>query len=73
MSKIRGEGPSPVRASVGTRLLLAGVANRALLEKVLRKNGPWAVVWQRRRDWWIGYPHAKATIFGLPVERREEA
>ncbi len=64
---------SPARAAVGTRLLLAGTAVRALLERVLRRPGPWRTVWQRRRDWWIGYPGARATIFGLPVEREGAA
>ncbi len=64
---------SPTRAAIGTRLLLAGTASRAFLEKVLRRSGPWRTVWQRRRDWWIGYPGARATVFGLPVEREGAA
>ncbi len=52
-------------AAAGTRLLLAGVASRALLERVLRRPGPWSPAWRRRSDWWVGYPAAKRTIFGL--------
>lgn len=64
---------SPLRAAVGTRLLLLGTASRALLEQLLHRPGPWRTVWQRRGDWWIGYPGARQTIFGLPVDsqRRE--
>lgn len=64
---------SPARAAIGTRLLLAGTGSRALLERVLRRPGPWGTVWQRRADWWIGYPGARATIFGLPVVPRRGA
>ena len=56
---------TPRRARAGRALLLTGVAVRAGLERVTgRGHGPWSTVWQRRRDWSAGYPHAEAAIFG---------
>jgi len=56
---------SPLRAAVGARLLLAGVAVRAALETVTRRSrSPWSTVWRRRSDWFDGYPRAEATLFG---------
>lgn len=61
---------SPVKAALGIRLLLTGVALRAALERLTGRQGAWTVVWRRRADWFDGYPRAKETIFGLkePVE-----
>lgn len=59
---------SPARAAIGTRLLLVGTANRALLERLVNRHGPWRHAWVRRRDWWVGYPKARQTIFHLPAE-----
>ena len=56
---------TPLRAAVGVRLLLAGVAVRAALEAVTRRSrAPWSVVWRRRADWYEGYPRAEETLFG---------
>ena len=56
---------TPLRAAVGVRLLLAGVAVRAALEAVTRRSrAPWSVVWRRRADWYQGYPRAEETLFG---------
>lgn len=52
-------------AAIGTRLLYTGVATRALLERLLRRSGPWSPAWLRRADWWAGYPAAKQSIFGI--------
>lgn len=58
---------SPGRARVGRRLLLAGVALRAMLERVTgRRNGTWSTAWSRRADWMPGYPSARERLFGLP-------
>jgi N-acetylglucosaminyl-diphospho-decaprenol L-rhamnosyltransferase len=54
-----------VEGAVGIRLLLAGVTVRAGLERLLRRRGPWTPAWQHRADWWIGYPGARQTLFGL--------
>lgn len=56
---------SPVKAALGVRLLLTGVAVRAGLERLTGRQGAWSVVWRRRADWFDGYPRAKETIFGL--------
>jgi N-acetylglucosaminyl-diphospho-decaprenol L-rhamnosyltransferase len=56
---------SPARAAVGTRLLMAGVGVRALLEVLLKRPGPWSFAWRRRSTWWPGYPAARQRIFGL--------
>ncbi|ANJ26291.1 glycosyltransferase family 2 protein [Agromyces aureus] len=56
---------SPARASVGVRLLVAGVGVRAGLETLTRRTrAPWRTVWRRRADWIDGYPRAEATLFG---------
>lgn len=60
---------SPQRATLAVQLLLSGTALRALLEKLLVRPGPWRTAWRRRSDWLAGYPGARQTIFGLPVER----
>lgn len=59
----------PGRAAVGRWLLLAGTSTRTLAERVTRRPGMWSEVWARRADWREGYPRARATIFGLPLER----
>jgi N-acetylglucosaminyl-diphospho-decaprenol L-rhamnosyltransferase len=51
--------------AIGIRLLLAGVAVRAGLERLLLRPGPWTPAWRRRADWSIGYPGARRTLFGL--------
>ena len=53
------------RAAVGLMLLLMGVALRSAAERVLRRPGMWSQVWDRRRDWYAGYPAARQKIFGL--------
>jgi N-acetylglucosaminyl-diphospho-decaprenol L-rhamnosyltransferase len=53
------------KGAAGIRLLVAGVAFRAGLERLLRRPGPWTHAWQRRTDWRIGYPGARRTLFGL--------
>lgn len=53
------------RAAIGLQLLLAGVALRAIAERVLGRPGMWWQVWGRRNDWFPGYPEARRTIFGL--------
>lgn len=60
---------TPPRAAIAVRLLLAGIAVRAVLERMLARRGPWRTAWRRRADWLVGYPGARETIFGLPVER----
>jgi N-acetylglucosaminyl-diphospho-decaprenol L-rhamnosyltransferase len=56
---------SPGRASIGVRLLLAGVGVRAALETLTRRRrAPWRTVWRRRADWLGGYPRAEVTLFG---------
>ena len=62
----------PSRAAVGCALLLTGVGVRAVLERALRRQGPWAPAWSRRADWWPGYPDARQTIFGLPAREPGE-
>lgn len=63
---------SPRRAAAGRALLHGGVAMRAALETVTRRgNRPWTTVWQRRRDWARGYPHAEAAIFGRSISSSE--
>ncbi|MBT2498943.1 glycosyltransferase family 2 protein [Agromyces sp. ISL-38] len=55
----------PRRATLGIRLLIAGVGVRAALEALTRRaRAPWSTVWRRRRDWADGYPAAEATLFG---------
>jgi N-acetylglucosaminyl-diphospho-decaprenol L-rhamnosyltransferase len=55
----------PLKGAVGKRLLLAGVAARAALERLLRRPASWIPAWHRRADWRIGYPGAKPTLFNL--------
>jgi GT2 family glycosyltransferase len=51
-------------AAIGVRLLLAGVALRALLERLARRTTPsWSIVWARRADWRQGYPSAHPALF----------
>lgn len=56
---------TPRRAAIGLRLLLVGVALRAMAERVLGRPGMWWQVWGRRKDWFAGYPAARRSIFGL--------
>lgn len=58
---------------VGVGLLQAGAALRALPALVRRRHdATWAVVWRTRRDWRVGFPAARSTIFGLPPAPRPE-
>ncbi len=59
------------RARLGIELLTVGVWLRALLERVAgTRGGAWSTAWMRRSDWLPGYPTARATLFGLPVDIR---
>ncbi|WP_210413838.1 glycosyltransferase family 2 protein [Protaetiibacter larvae] len=58
-----------IGAAAAITLLQLGSALRAALERVTRRRSDtWRIVWARRRDWRPGYPRARATIFGMPVE-----
>ena len=59
---------SRARATLGRLFLLAGVWVRATLERLMKRNGLWTTAWHRRADWRRGYPHARQTLFGLPVD-----
>jgi GT2 family glycosyltransferase len=62
---------NPVAARVGVALLQAGAGLRALPDVVRRRDGgTWHHVWRVRRDWRIGYPEAKRTLFGLTEPTR---
>lgn len=55
-----------IRARVEVGMLETGAALRALLEVVTRRTtSTWRTVWRRRADWRLGYPHARAAIFGM--------
>lgn len=59
---------SSPRARIGTLLLQTGVGLRAALEILTRRpdsRRTWSVVWQRRRDWRRGYPHALKPLFNI--------
>ncbi|MBF4461268.1 MULTISPECIES: glycosyltransferase family 2 protein [unclassified Rathayibacter] len=56
---------SPASARMGIALLQAGALVRAGLEAATRRERrAWTEVWQRRRDWRVGYPEAERTLFG---------
>ena len=59
---------STTRARIGIGLLQMGAWLRSTLERLLGRRGVWSVVWARRTDWVPGYPAARATLFGLPVD-----
>lgn len=60
---------APRRASIGIALLAAGVLLRAVIERATkRQGGMWTTVWTRRQDWLSGYPSARTTLFGLPID-----
>jgi N-acetylglucosaminyl-diphospho-decaprenol L-rhamnosyltransferase len=56
------------RARVGICLLQIGVWLRATLERMTGRRAVWSTVWARRADWVPGYPTARTTLFGLPVD-----
>jgi N-acetylglucosaminyl-diphospho-decaprenol L-rhamnosyltransferase len=56
------------RARIGIYLLQAGAGLRSLLEHLTGRRGMWSTVWERRADWVPGYPMARSTLFGLPIE-----
>ncbi|WP_375431139.1 glycosyltransferase family 2 protein [uncultured Friedmanniella sp.] len=60
---------TPGRARIGIALIAAGTLLRATAERALGRRGTWWTVWRRRRDWSEGYPRARSTLFGLPVEQ----
>lgn len=59
---------SSTRAGLGIALLQIGTWLRSTLERVTGRRGTWSTVWARRADWMPGYPAARATLFGLPVD-----
>lgn len=56
------------RAHLGIAMLKTGVWLRSALERMTGRSGTWSAVWARRADWVPGYPAARATLFGLPVD-----
>lgn len=55
----------PLPARIGIALLQAGALVRTVLETATRRRRrAWTEVWQRRRDWRVGYPEAERTLFG---------
>lgn len=62
---------NPIAARVGVTLLQAGAGLRALPDAVRRREGgTWQHVWRTRRDWRLGYPEARRTLFGLTEPTR---
>ena len=60
------------KAHAGIRLLQVGALLRSLLElAVRRRGGMWTEVWRRRRDWRIGYPGARDSLFGGAVRQEK--
>lgn len=64
---------TPRKMEAGVRLLLAGTALRAVLERVTgRRDGTWTLVWRARKKWVPGYPFAESALFadsaGIAVE-----
>ncbi|CAN5275634.1 N/A [soil metagenome] len=55
-------------ARLGVSLLQFGALLRGTAERAARRAPSWGIVWDRRRDWRGGYPHAEAALFGRPVE-----
>lgn len=56
------------RAQIGIGFLLTGAWLRSTLERATGRRGIWSTVWERRSDWVAGYPAARATLFGLPID-----
>lgn len=56
------------RARIGIGLLWTGAWLRSTIEQMTGRRGTWSTVWARRADWTPGYPAARATLFGLPVD-----
>ena len=56
------------RARIGIELLQMGAWLRSTLERMTGRRGTWSTVWARRADWVPGYPAARATLFGLPID-----
>jgi GT2 family glycosyltransferase len=59
---------STTRARIGVGLLQMGAWLRSTLERAIGRRGTWSTVWARRADWVPGYPVARATLFGLPID-----
>lgn len=55
-------------AHIGVGLLQVGTWLRSTLERMSGRPGKWSTVWARRADWLPGYPAARETLFGLPIE-----
>ena len=50
---------TPLRGMAGQALVVLGVLLRSILSRTLFDGGEyWQEVWQRRRQWWRGYPLA---------------
>jgi N-acetylglucosaminyl-diphospho-decaprenol L-rhamnosyltransferase len=60
---------APARMEAGVRLLVAGSALRAVLERLAgRRSGTWTHVWRARSRWTPGYPYAEHALFADAAE-----